>query len=546
MPEKNRGIIAYLVRGVIFIILFWALWWFASLFGVTSNSRTISAFYPVPALTISFIAIFGWRYIPVVLIASMSSAIPNIYPWDAEPFIWAQGLRQTIVYSSAGLFLPVLLGRGVSLANRNNALSFLAIGIIAALVSALIAVFNFWHFRYLPNPVLENIFFSFWAGDAAGVLMATPLFLVMIKLWKTTEWNERVSQYFRLNRRAIAVSCFVPLVIAGGLYSYIAQTPEVAIYGYLVIIPIAWIAVTYGVAIGAWAALVSNLSSVGFYSLFEGSIYTPTELQVFFSTASVISIILGALREDQETAEEKILKREAELAHLSRLASIGELGASISHEIATPLQVASINSKLALEHLQGIDTDKFEAISIYQTEVQKAITRATEIHDRIRRFAKHRTQISLKPTSIIDALNDACHLLNREITEAGAAINIHSTVTIPTATADAVSLQQVFVNLIKNALESIEPIANHHPKVSIAITQADRMININIADNGIGIGENDIERVFDSFYTTKSAGLGLGLAICRTTLEGFGGNITVAALTDGAQFTIQLPIPDLS
>ena len=532
----------YFLHLIVFSALFWCVWHFAALFDVIPGRSAVSAFYPAPGLTIALITLFGWRYMPIVFIAAIISGFPDYMPPDMSPQVWVNAVRHMLVYSLAGLVLQKYMKGEPTLASTRNVLLFISVAVVSSCFSSLAAMINYVYFDVFPVAVARNIFVPFWTGDGTGILMAGPIAFLAFRSWRDNQFIQDTRHSIKKYGQQIALAVFAPALISLAAFSYIATTPGAVNYGYLILIPVIWLSALLGAKLGAFAALTGNMSAAGVYSYLDGGVYSATELQILFAVSAAAGLIIGASRDDRIKAETLAQARETEMAHLSRLASIGELGSSIAHEIATPLQVASINSQLAIKQLQKHDAVNYPEILDYQKEVENAIQRAGEIHDRIRHFSRRDKDIKAGPTDIANSLNDAIQLLEKKITNSGVRLLINRDDNLPPAHGNSISLQQVFVNLIKNALSSICLKNTGDGIISFTIAREGNTLLVSVEDNGIGLKENEAETVFETFYTTRNDGLGLGLSICRTTLEGFGGGIEAENTVDGAKFLIRLPV----
>ena len=538
--QDSFTITEYFWRSFIYVIGFWALWQFGGLFSVVPAQQTVSAFYPVPGLTLAFIALFGWKYIPAILIGNMLAMIPDKFPWDVSFFVWAQGGRQMIVYGIAGIILGKIIKSGKGLDSRQGVLLFILVAIGSGLISAAFAYVNFSLFWSLPNEVLIQIFGSFWTGDVVGMLMVAPLLLILCRHWQMGTIVSAFKTLLRNERQAIALSLIIPVLVSGSAFAYIAFNSSFAIYGYLILIPIAWLAASYGTGFGSFAALVGNMVAAGVYSYFAGTAYSATEIQILFTIASTIGLIIGASRDDFLRAERKIHARENELANLSKLASIGELGTTIVHEIATPLQIASSNSQLAIKRLKQNEGNSYKEILEYQLDVQSAIDRAAEIQNHIRRFIIGNIEADLEAVDVTKSIQEACRLLDVGSWALKPQLDISSS-TPAIVMADPIGLRQVFVNLLKNAKEANDGSGQSSNVIYVKLQNQDRIITISVEDNGGGFGDDELANGFNGLFTTKKNGLGMGLSICRTTVEGFGGNIHAENTSQGAKLIVTLP-----
>jgi PAS domain S-box-containing protein len=248
--------------------------------------------------------------------------------------------------------------------------------------------------------------------------------------------------------------------------------------------------------------------------------------------------------EDLKRAEderERLRHLQSELAHIHRVTTMGELAASIAHEIRQPISAASINANTCLRWLEGEKPDIGMARESVSRIIQN-VTRASEIISRIRvLFQKGEQQREW--VDVNEVIGEIIGLLR---SEAGRhAISIHTELAseLPHVMADRVQLQQVFMNLVRNGIDAINA-AETTGDVTITTRRngLDQML-ILIRDTGIGLPAEHPDKVFDAFFTTKPQGTGMGLSISRSIIESHGGRLWAAGNTDrGTTFHFTLPI----
>lgn len=245
---------------------------------------------------------------------------------------------------------------------------------------------------------------------------------------------------------------------------------------------------------------------------------------------------------ERRQAQDAVLQAQAELAHAARVATLGELTASIAHEVNQPLMAVVTSGEAALRWLRRDEPDLHEVDSALGRVVSEG-RRASEIVKRIRAFL---TKTPPRPNAVeIPALiEEATQLVQRELTRAQVELRIEIEPGLPPIVGDRIQLQQVVVNLMVNAGQAME---GHDGKrlLTIAAGQSSAAsIEIAMRDTGPGISTENIECLFDPFFTTKPEGMGMGLAICRTTAEAHGGRLSVESPPGGgATFRLILPVP---
>ena len=242
---------------------------------------------------------------------------------------------------------------------------------------------------------------------------------------------------------------------------------------------------------------------------------------------------------DRQRAQDAMLAAQAELAHAARVATLGDLTASIAHEVNQPLMAVATSGEAGMRWLRREKPDLNEVESAL-TRITSEAHRAGAIVSRIRTFLS-KSQGPRAPLSLEAVIHEATALVDRQLAQADVDLVLDIEPGLPQVTGDRVQLQQVLVNLLLNAAQAM---AGRDPPRQLVVTaqRVDQHVEITVYDTGPGIAEPDIERLFEPFFTTKPNGMGMGLAICRTTVESHGGQLTVESrLGQGASFRITLP-----
>lgn len=244
-------------------------------------------------------------------------------------------------------------------------------------------------------------------------------------------------------------------------------------------------------------------------------------------------------RKRDEEERERLRKLEADLAHVKRVSMLGELTASLTHEIKQPI-AGILTSAIACRQWLAHDPPDLERARAAVTRVERDGARAATFIDRLRPF--YRKDSSDKP-ELVDVnmvIREIGALLRDEVTQRSVAIRLELADSLPKVMADRVQLQQVVMNLMLNAIEAMKDTAGTMTVRSEL--GPDGQLLISVSDTGVGIPAESAERLFDSFFTTKSHGMGMGLTITRSLIESHGGRVWAAANEDsGATFYFTLP-----
>ncbi|HMJ25046.1 MAG TPA: PAS domain S-box protein, partial [Pyrinomonadaceae bacterium] len=231
---------------------------------------------------------------------------------------------------------------------------------------------------------------------------------------------------------------------------------------------------------------------------------------------------------------------QAELAHVSRVMTLGELTASIAHEVKQPIATARNNARAALNFLSKDPPDLGEVREALDCVVADA-DRAGDIIDRIRDHIK-KAPLRNDRFDLNVAINEVIELAKSAITENGVSVQTRLAERMKPVQGDRVQVQQVVLNLVLNAVEAMGSVDAGARELVISTEQSlTNDILVAVRDSGPGIDPESLERVFEAFYTTKSAGVGMGLSICRSIIDAHGGRLWAEANEPGGaifQFTV--------
>jgi PAS domain S-box-containing protein len=245
---------------------------------------------------------------------------------------------------------------------------------------------------------------------------------------------------------------------------------------------------------------------------------------------------------ERKRAEEALRAAQAELAHANRVATMGQLTASVAHEVSQPIAATVINAQAALRWL-GAQPPNLNEVRQSLGQITDNGKRAGDVIGRIRALIK-KAPPQKGALEINEAILEVIALTRGEVVQNGISVRTQLAEGLPRIQADRVQLQQVILNLIVNAVQAMSSASEGTRELLIA-TSADATngVRVCLQDSGPGLDPVSLERLFDAFYTTKSSGLGLGLSICRSIIEAHGGRIWAGAKEPrGAVFHLSLPL----
>ena len=243
---------------------------------------------------------------------------------------------------------------------------------------------------------------------------------------------------------------------------------------------------------------------------------------------------------ERKRAEEALRELESDFAHMNRVSMMGELAASLSHEITQPVASARNNARAALNFLARQPPDLGEVREALDCIVGDA-DRARDIVDRIRDHIK-KAPPRMARFDLNEAIDEVIVLARNAIIKNGVSVQTRLSDGLLPIQGDRVQLQQVVLHLILNAVEAMGSIEAGARELSIRTKQDQTGVLVAVGDSGPGIDPEHLERVFESFYTTKSSGTGMGLSICRSIIDAHGGRLWAEANQPrGAVFQFILP-----
>ncbi len=252
------------------------------------------------------------------------------------------------------------------------------------------------------------------------------------------------------------------------------------------------------------------------------------------------SVIDVTERKRAEEERERLRQAQADLAHFNRVTTMGELTASVAHEVNQPIAAAVTNANTCIRWLAA-STPNVEEARDAAMRIVKDGTRAAEIVSRIRAlFKKGDTQREL--VDVNEVIREMVVLLQTEALRYSISFRTDLAAGLPRVMVDRVQLQQVLMNLIMNSIDAMKEVDGARD-LAIKSNQADdEQLIVSVSDTGAGLPEQQAERIFDAFFTTKLHGTGMGLRISRSIVESHGGRLWAAAASSrGASFSFTLP-----
>jgi PAS domain S-box-containing protein len=234
------------------------------------------------------------------------------------------------------------------------------------------------------------------------------------------------------------------------------------------------------------------------------------------------------------------LQRE-EMARLSRVSSMGELTASLAHELNQPLTAIASNAA-AGRRLLAQGSPEVEMFEELLADVAADARRAGDIIHGIHNFVRKSEGVR-RAVNLNEIVLEVLRLLHSDLLGRGTSVETTLAPNLPSVEANPVHLQQVLLNLLMNSLEAMQAVSTDKRRVVISTTcEANSSVAVSVRDYGCGLPADDLDKIFTHFYSTKANGMGMGLTIVRSILEAHGGKLSAENVEDGARFFFRLPV----
>jgi signal transduction histidine kinase len=276
----------------------------------------------------------------------------------------------------------------------------------------------------------------------------------------------------------------------------------------------------------------------GFVTLFTAA---------FFGWATALRIIELRVeaRAERKQAEEALRQAQADLTHASRVSSMGELTASLAHEVKQPIAAAITNANTCLRWLAREQPDLEEARAAASRMVQDG-RRASEIVNRVRLLFKKDT-LQRELVDLNEIIREMMLILHSEATKFGVFVRTELAADLPQVMGDRVQLQQVLMNLMMNSIDAMKDVDGTRELTIQSQRGENGQVLISVGDTGVGLPPQQADKIFNAFFTTKSHGTGMGLRISRSIVESHGGHLWATANSArGATFQFTLPAASIA
>lgn len=508
--------------GLLFVAIYLATDWSGHIRQVAGLD--VTAWNPAPALAVMLLMLNS-RWVGVVALAICMAELL----FSEAPTTVPMALATSVGLASSHWLLARALTSRIDLqlafAMRSDVIWMLAMVVVSALLNALIYVSvhllaGAGSFDMIPTAVLR-----YWIGDAVGLLVTLPLVLALNDSVRRSDLKATLEHWqWWVIAAVIAVLLWAIIAGFGGQDRFR--------YFYLLFMPVIWASTQFALS---GALLSVALTQVGLLAALLSVPSTDTavfESQERMAAIAITGLLLGVVVDELHRAS---LKLRGSL----RLAAAGQMAASLAHELSQPLTALSSYAQACRVLVSQLD-DAARApklAEVIERMVQDA-HRASQVVKRLRDFFRHGTT-QLQATRPSPVLNEAIDMHQRRASAAGVRLERSVPDDLGPVWMDAVQVAVVLRNLIANALDAAVPMGANGRVVVRARPNESGLI-IEVHDNGPGIPADQLQALFESGYSDKPGGMGVGLGICRAIVEAHGGRL-MAAPGPGGRFWFNLP-----
>jgi C4-dicarboxylate-specific signal transduction histidine kinase len=295
-----------------------------------------------------------------------------------------------------------------------------------------------------------------------------------------------------------------------------------------------------------WQAALNGSASDTEYRIVVGGEqkWLRTKIEVEFDRMGQPLLAKGFLQDItvRKKSEEEAARLRHDLAHVTRVSTLGQLGQNIAHEVNQPLAAIAANAEAALRLLEEKEPDLKE-VRLALGDIVSDQKRASEVVQRIRTLVKKEPPVHTR-VDLNNLAEDAVKVVRSDATAKDASILVDKDDRLLSVQGDPVQLKQVVINLLVNSLDALDCSMATTRRITVKTgSENSTFVSLSVSDTGMGIGSEIEPRLFDPFFTTKSQGIGLGLSISRSIVEAHGGTIRAASNNEGgATFIVRLPV----
>ena len=524
VPEAHRTVTLAVALFALYITLDWLTYVFPARFGVTP-------FNPEAAVAMAMLMFCGVRTVPLVFLAVLIGEY--VLPATTRPvtLIWINSALLTTGYTAMAVLLVGRYRIRIELDTQRDVLRLMGVTLPCMLLCSVAYVGVLVWFGIGTADRYYNGARRFFIGYSVGILVAAPLLFML--------FSQKRRQQFSAFLRSYTAWAQIAAIAACVWWVFLQDKQDHIRNFYLLFLPLIWSAARFGV-VGAASALV--LIQAGVLSVLVLSGYQPVsvfELQLLLIALAITGLLLGVSIDEQRRAIQDF--RES-----LKLAAAGEMAAAITHEINQPLTALSGYATAGQLIAAAPNPDLAQLKETLRKLVEES-KRTSAVVRRLRDFFRYGAT-RLEPVAMSELVARVVMSLRAKADIAHVHLTVETRSHVAPVLMDAVQIEVVVRNLLMNAIDSAATAgtagsSKGNVSVRVEVNSAGA-VSVAVRDSGSGIRASDAERLFESFVTTKSSGMGMGLAISRAIIDAHGGQIwAVPGPTGHLCFTLPPDVP---
>jgi two-component system sensor kinase FixL len=526
-PLITRMSRSYFVTGLAYLAAYVLLDWVSYVhpfaeFGITPWN-------PQTGLSFALILLLGRSYLPWLMVAPLAADLivrELPLPSTAEALV----VLITGVGYGAGvlLLLSPRIGFDPTLSSRRSLIWLLGVAVVSiAAVSLGHGLVLYLHGMALADTALQASFRAF-VGDLIGVMVFTPFLLIAFTRRRVAPptWEA-------------AALLLVTLVALWVMFGF-SEAVRFQLF-YLLFLPVVWIAVRFGLEGVTLGLAVIQIGVIGTAEyLGQDTSGDVVAYQALMVVLAATGLAIGVLVSEQRRTQAQLRMHQDALNRVSRLATMGEFAAAVAHEINQPLTAIGNFARLARRAAEQTPPDPPAAASA-ASEAIAQVDRAGAVVKRLRDLISL-GRLQTRPVAVARLIDETLAVCRADLERLGIAFEARLGRGLPNVIADALQVEQVLLNLIRNATEALSHAGRQDGRIVIeAATEPQGMVTIRVTDNGPGLDPDLAGQPITPFATTKRDGLGLGLPLSRSIIEAHGGELRLESTPRGVEASFTLP-----
>lgn len=488
----------------------------------------ITPWNPQTGLSFALFLLFGIEFVPWLFAAVfLADLIVRDMPLPIVPELLVVLTIGLGFGGAAALLLSPILRFDVTLSSRRSLLVLMLVALGSTALVSLVHMLILLGAGALAPQDFVGAGLRAFVGDMIGIMVLTPFFLIVFtrRHFPSLSWEIVILMLLVLAALWI---------VFGTTHSFRFQL------FYVFFIPIVWIAVRFGLE-GVTTGLI--LTQIGLIGAIQASGQTGVDVisyQALMAVLAVTGLAIGVLVSEQQRTQHQMRLQQEALNRASRVGTMGEFAAAVAHEINQPLTAVANYTRLAKRAAEGQPPDSDTAVQAAANAIEQ-VDRAADVVRRLRDFIRlGRSEVA--PVSVQKLVQETHSFCRPELDGAGIDFQARMACDLPPVMVDALQIEQVLVNLVRNSTDALSHAGRHDGRVVIeANRDSEDRVAIRVLDNGPGLDPDIAGQPLAPFTSTKEEGLGLGLALSRSIVEAHGGRLQIESGPRGVVASFTLP-----